>query len=44
MKGYDEIRGHFQKEQCVLKSMKHDIQYISVLPERIYFENDTTYI
>jgi ketosteroid isomerase-like protein len=44
MKGYDEIRAHFQKEQPLLTSMKHTMKHIDVLPDRIYVQNEATFI
>jgi len=44
MQGCDEIRTHFQKEQRLLKNMRHQIEHIAVLTDRIYVQNDTTYV
>jgi ketosteroid isomerase-like protein len=44
MIGFDQIRAHFENQQLLLTSMKHDIKYIDVLSDRIYVQNEANFI
>jgi hypothetical protein len=37
---YDEILPHFEKEQSLLTSLKHNLKHIDVLSDRIYVQAD----
>jgi len=42
--GSDEVRTHFEQQRPFLTSMKHKIIDIDVLPDRIYVQNEVTFI
>jgi len=44
LKGYDQVCEHFQHQRPLLTSMKHKIIHIDVLPDRIYVQNEVTFI
>ncbi len=44
MIGFDQIRSHFENQKLLLTSMKHDIKYIDILFDRIYVQNEATFI
>lgn len=44
LKGFNEIREHFEQQHSLLTSMKHKIIDIDILPDRIYVENEVAFI
>jgi hypothetical protein len=44
MKGYQEIHAHFEKQNPQLTSMKHNIHRVDVHSDRIYVQNESTFI
>lgn len=44
MVGFDAMRTHFQNQQLLLTSMKHDLKDIDILPDRIYVRNIATFV
>lgn len=44
MNGVEAMRVHFEKQQMILTSMKHDLKDIDILPDRIYVRNIATFV
>ncbi|CAF0828826.1 unnamed protein product [Adineta ricciae] len=44
MEGAEVLRAHFKRQNAQLLSMRHDLKHIDVFPDRIYVQNEATFV